>query len=114
MHELAATKSLMGIAEMECLKNNIKNPKKIHVELGAFTTYKKNQIEYYFEILKKQNTLLFSANLLVEEIPIKIRCAECKKESIIEGGNVFFCPLCNSASIEIIQGKDLYIKSIFF
>ena len=113
MHELAITQTITSQIKEECEKNNI-TPKKISIELGLLTTYKKDSIDYYYNILKKEpeNKLLENTILEITEIKGRLSCKNCNKESDIKEPYEILCPLCNSGNIKIIKGKDINLKSI--
>jgi hydrogenase nickel incorporation protein HypA/HybF len=112
MHELSATNHLIELISNECQINKIKSPKKIIVELGMLTTYKKDPILFYFDLIKKDIKLLKNSKLVIKEVKGKILCNKCKKESVINEAIMIFCQKCNSGDVEIINGKDLILKEI--
>ncbi|MBD3202788.1 hypothetical protein GF327_00705 [Candidatus Woesearchaeota archaeon] len=112
MHELSITKKIIEMIEKECSKNNIKKPDKIHAEIGELTTYKKEPIKYYFDILKKENHLLKKADIDMKIINGKIKCKDCKKENHIKEKYLILCPECGSGNIDILDGEDIRLKQI--
>jgi hydrogenase nickel incorporation protein HypA/HybF len=112
MHEHNITNAVVHTIIHECEDHNLKNPKKITVELGLLTSYKKDSLLFYFEGIKKDIATLKDAELNIIEIPGKIKCKKCKKESIVEPSPLILCPLCQSANVKVLQGKDVVIKDI--
>jgi len=45
------------------------------------------------------------------EIPVKINCTGCNKESEIEPP-VFVCPICGDNQIRIVSGTELWVDEI--
>ena len=111
MHELSVTKSLIDIIDSECRENRI-TPKKIIAELGTLTSFKPDPIIFYYDILKKENSLLRDSILVIESVQGKIKCNECKKESMLEDNIMIFCPKCKSSDVEIISGRDFKLKEV--
>ena len=112
MHELAVTQSLINSVIEECKKNDIKNLKKIVVDLGFFTSYVKDSVLFYFDLLKVNFEILTNVELDINEIKGKIKCKKCGKESIIDDPYFVFCKTCNSPEVEIIQGREFIIKDL--
>ncbi|MFH1448022.1 MAG: hydrogenase maturation nickel metallochaperone HypA [Candidatus Micrarchaeota archaeon] len=112
MHELAVTKSIIRVVVSECRRRNVKTPKKVIIELGNLTAYKKEPVLFYFDMLKTEERMLSETVLEVNEMPGKIRCNKCKKESGVNEAYLMMCPECESTDVEIIQGKDFIIASI--
>lgn len=112
MHELNVTEKLAENIIEICKVKKIGKPKIVNLDLGELTTYKKDQIEYYFNIIQKEYLLLKEVKLNIKEIPGKIFCHACQKESRIIDLTEILCKHCQSNQIEIIQGKDFNIASL--
>ena len=112
MHELTITKTLIDLIISECKKEGIENPKKIITELGALTAYKKDQILFYYELLKKESPYTLNAELIIKETHGKIECNKCKKESVVKDALTIFCPACNCCDVSIIHGREFIVKEI--
>jgi hydrogenase nickel incorporation protein HypA/HybF len=112
MHELSITKTLIEMAQKECAQNNIAALSRIIVELGELTAYKSEPMLFYFNILKKENPVLRDTGLEIKTIRGRIRCNSCNNDSNIQEAFIMICPLCSSADVEILQGKDLILKQI--
>ena len=110
MHELPVTQSIVRIASEEAKKNNVKIVKEIRIKVGKLTGLIPNCIQYYFDIISK-GTVVEGAKLNIEKLPIRIKCNNCGKESIIEV-NSYSCSFCNSNDIKIIGGNEFYIESL--
>ena len=96
----------------ECEKNNIKKLKKVVLELGKLTTYKKESILQYFDVLKNDFPVLEDTNLEINVVPGKIKCNKCKKESIVKDIYLICCGYCNDHDVKIIEGKEVIVKEI--
>jgi hydrogenase nickel incorporation protein HypA/HybF len=113
MHELAITKNIVDMVLNECRKRKVKNVEKVVIELGDLTSFKKEPIKFYFDILKKKNPLIKSSYLNFIEKKGKIKCKDCSRISLITDQTIILCPVCGSGNIRITQGKDIKIKEIF-
>jgi Zn finger protein HypA/HybF involved in hydrogenase expression len=50
-------------------------------------------------------------NVSIEIIPVKMKCIDCGNDfQVID--NRFECAVCGSTELRIIQGKELFVKSI--
>ena len=112
MHELSITKSLIRDIKQACESNQISAAKSINVELGMLTTYKKEPLIHYFNALKPNSPVISNAELIVKEIPGKIYCKNCQKESAVNDTTQIFCKKCESFDVIIIDGMDIRLKSI--
>jgi hydrogenase nickel incorporation protein HypA/HybF len=112
MHEYNITNDVVHQVLHACEDSKISKPKKISVEIGELTTYKKDSVLFYFESFKKDNDILKDANLEIKIIKGRVRCNFCKKESTVEPLPIILCPKCSSLDIDIIEGNEIRIKGI--
>ena len=112
MHELSATKQIIGLINDECKKAGIKKPSIVKVEIGLLTTYRKDAMLFYFNILKEKETFLLNTKLDINELAGKIKCNKCNKESVVEESYLMVCPICGSTDVKIIEGNDIIVKEI--
>ena len=110
MHEYSVTKSLVDLCNQEAEKNNIAKVCKINLKIGKFTGFSPDAIQFYFEYLRS-DTRCEEAKIVFDEIPIRIRCLDCKKDSVINEP-LFLCPYCGKTDIEVLSGREFYIESI--
>ena len=63
-----------------------------------------------YNILTK-NTQLQGSELEIINIPIVAECKKCGYQNQIKD-SLFVCGRCDSGSMEIIKGKELYIENL--
>ena len=68
MHELGITGEIVRIAEEACRKNQV-TPVRVFVDIGDMTTYKEEQVIYYYEMLKKNSKILKNSAIEVSVVP---------------------------------------------
>jgi hydrogenase nickel incorporation protein HypA/HybF len=110
MHEAALIQNLISIAEKTIKENNIKHVNSITLSVGRMSNAMPDALIFAYEAFT-QNSSLNGAELIINEVPIKVRCERC-------GFNYepddfpFICPECRSNFYSIIQGEDIYIESL--
>jgi len=112
MHELAITQNLIAMIDTECKKHHILNPTKIIVDLGFFTTYSKDSILFYYNILRKELPFLRKAKLQINTVEGKIFCEDCHRKSIVKDPHMILCQKCHSFNVQILQGREFLLKEI--
>jgi len=110
MHEYSVTKALVDVCNSEAERNDIKTVVRVKVTIGKFTGFAPDAIRFYFEYLRP-NTRCAQAELMFQEIPIRIRCKKCDRSSAIDEP-VMICPLCGGTDIEMTSGREFYVESI--
>ena len=112
MHELAVTKGLIELLLEECNKLGKKQISNVVIEVGELTKYKKESLELFFDMLKKESKILENSKLEVHEIEGELLCGECNSKSLIDEPYMIFCPKCESMNVEILKGKEFNLKEI--
>jgi len=114
MHELQIATNIISIVEEEIRKaGKTEDIEFVHFIAGKMRAIIPESLQFSFDVLKRNKPFLASAELQISEIPIKIRCKNCKTEHTLDEP-VFQCETCSSTEIEIISGDELYIDSIEF
>lgn len=110
MHEMAITKSMIGILRKSMRKNKVKKLRSVKIKVGELVAVDPESLRFCFETCVK-GTSMNGAELLIEEVPVKGRCLEC--------GNLFelrdfksVCVKCKGRNIEKITGDELEIVSM--
>jgi hydrogenase nickel incorporation protein HypA/HybF len=110
MHEYSVTKSLVDLCNQEADKNSLQKIYKIKLKIGKFTGFSPDSIKFYFDYLKP-NTKCIEAEIIFEEVPIRITCHDCKQESVLDEP-LFLCPHCGKTDITVMSGREFYVESI--
>lgn len=110
MHEFSVTKSLVDLCNAEAEKNNFSKIHKVYLKIGRFTGFSPDSISFYFEHLKT-NTKCQDAEIIFDEVPIRIKCTDCGEENEIEEP-ILVCPECGKMTIEVISGREFFVESI--
>ncbi len=110
MHELSIAMGIIKIAEEETKKANKTKVELIELEIGSLAGVELESLNYVWATATK-GTVLEKAELEIDYKIAQARCLECK--TLYEMEKVYdSCPKCNSFFKEIIQGKELRVKSL--
>ena len=112
MHELSVIQSVLDIVIEHAKKNNAKKVKKINLEIGELSGFIPEWIQTYFDFVSK-DTIASEAKLVIKKVDAKLKCRECSKEFGVKKDKLdFTCPKCKSSDIELLSGREYFIKSI--
>jgi len=110
MHELSIALGIINIAEKETNKANKKSVTLIELEIGSLAGVELDSLEYVWKPAVK-GTVLEKAELQIDFKQARAKCLECsttfKMEHLFDS-----CPNCNSHFKDILQGKELRVKSL--
>lgn len=110
MHELSIVCGICELLNKKVLEYGASKVVQVSIKAGELAGIEEQTLRGCFEIVS-QATPAEGAELVIERVPIKVRCRSCGNE--YETGIPFSsCAVCANESIEIIQGNELYIESI--
>jgi len=109
MHELSLMQSVMDILLESAEQNNICKINKVKLVVGRFSMALPDSLQFAFEAIATSEPLLDGAFLEIETRSIICQCLECGKKTELEDSYQFVCSGCESAKVEIIQGRELYL-----
>jgi hydrogenase nickel incorporation protein HypA/HybF len=110
MHEIRIAKDLSEIVFEVAGREKLSRVTKINVCFGQMIQIVPDIFDFAFRE-SVRDTIAMDAVVDIEILPVKMRCKSCKNEFNINN-NSFSCSGCGSTELDIIQGKELFIKSI--
>ena len=111
MHELSIALSIVDIAAETARKNGGGRVDALYLKLGAMSGVVKDALLFSWQIASAE-TPLEGARLVIEEIPLVVRCAVCDADRTLDVINKFVCPVCGEPTTNIIRGKELELTSL--
>jgi hydrogenase nickel incorporation protein HypA/HybF len=110
LHELAMVRSIYNVIAEKMKEHGVTRVKQVKLIVGELTGVEDSVMKSCFEIYV-QETPVEGARLVIERVPIKVRCRICGNEfeTKIPFSN---CAVCENKSFQIISGKELYIESL--
>ena len=110
MHELSIAVNIVEIAEESTLKEGATVVNEIELEIGNVSGVVLEAMELALESAVK-GTLLEKAKIKIITIPGKAKCADCG--TVFEIEELYApCPKCGNPFADIVQGKELKVKSL--
>jgi hydrogenase nickel incorporation protein HypA/HybF len=110
MHELTVIENIMKISLEVAKENQLSQIDKINLTVGKMQHLNEMILQNGFEAVKEK-TPASEANLVLEWKPVRLSCNDCNHKFQPSDHN-FSCPVCRSGFTEVIQGYELFIKSI--
>jgi len=110
MHELSIAEGIVSVVRDSVQLGESERVRTVEVVAGELTGIVRETLEFCFEFAAK-DTILEGAELVVAIQPISGRCRACSEEFDVEGYE-FVCPKCAATDIEMISGRELYVKQV--
>jgi len=110
MHEFGITESIVKIALDKAKEVQASEITQINLVVGELSGFVPDCIQFYFDFLSK-DTIAEKAALQFELAPAQLRCRSCSTIFHAKDSE-WNCPECHGQSVEIMGGRELYIRSI--
>lgn len=117
MHELSMADAIVKTAIDVAEKNEAQEITEVTIEIGKLTMLNPEQLKFMIDVLS-ENTLLEEAKIIIEEIPIEMKCNTCEftglapADDLDEFVPIIKCPKCEGQDLEIIKGRECNVKTI--
>ena len=110
MHELSLACSLVEEAEKVLEAEQAARAVRVTVGVGKLSGVEIDAFEFAFPMAAK-GSRLETAELIVHDLPIRVRCRACQKESNPDFPRCA-CTYCESDDIELLGGREFNIQSM--
>lgn len=107
MHELSIALSIIETATEEAEERGYREVSTVHLRLGPLSGVVKEALLFAYN-LSCEGTPLEGSRLLIEEIPVVIRCSPCQAEHAVPPSHLC-CPVCNTPSMDVVRGRELEV-----
>ena len=90
------------------------NATKVHrvvLRVGALAGVELDALRFAFGAVTR-GTAASEADLELETVPARGRCADCDLEFDVRSDFIFTCPKCGRISGELVQGRELELRRI--
>lgn len=111
MHEMAIAQRLLDTASAALSATAGASINIVHVRLGALAGVSREELLFGFDVVKS-GTRFENAHLEIEEVAAIVYCTSCDWEYPLTEPSLLLCPVCDSARIQVVQGKELILQSV--
>lgn len=110
VHELSIARNLVKLAlkEAEVQKKPVVA---VHVRIGALSGVVDEALETAYEYACEA-TALAGSRLIIENVPVKIFCADCNTTTSLPGIQAFTCSKCGKTSADLREGRELDLVAL--
>lgn len=112
MHEVSIALGMIDEVMRIARENNAKKVTSVNLKIGKMSGIVTDSLKFAFDAIKLEHPLLSGSEILIEEIPLKYECENCKKS--FKTDDVYFpsCPECKSYSLKILSGEEMNIENL--
>jgi hydrogenase nickel incorporation protein HypA/HybF len=110
MHEIQIAQDLSAIVLEVAGKEKLSVVTRVDIIFGRMIQVVPDIFEFAFTECVRES-IARNAKLNIEILPVRIRCMKCNEEMDLSDF-WFICSKCNNIYVKVIQGKEMFIKSI--
>jgi len=110
MHEIRIAEDLTGIILEVAGREKLSKVTQVNIIFGQLIQIVPDIFEFAFRETVR-DTIACDAIVNIEIIHVKMKCRNCTTEFRINE-NIFTCHNCGSTELDILEGKELFVKSI--
>ena len=110
MHELAICQALMNQVESIAAERNARSVVSIVVGMGPLSGVEVQLLKHAYPVASA-GTVAEGAELVIEDLPVRIRCTECGNESDALP-NKLVCKVCGDWRTTLISGDELMLMRV--
>lgn len=107
MHEMSIAQGILDIVLETAAEHSAVKVTCIKLLIGQMTRVESASLIFGFEMLSA-GTIAEGAKLEITTVPLVGECGSCGQQFSVENYS-FFCPLCNSASVVVVSGRELAV-----
>ena len=110
MHELALCQALIDQVERVARQNSARRVVSITVSLGPLSGAEPKLLEHAYP-LAAAGTVAEHAQLIVESVPVKVRCRTCRAETEVVP-NRLLCGACQDWQVDVTAGDEMLLQRV--
>jgi hydrogenase nickel incorporation protein HypA/HybF len=110
MHELSIAISMVDQVAAEVEGRGDFVVEAVHLSLGTLSGIDKDALRFCYQAAC-DGTILEGSRLVIEIVPVRIRCPDCFRESDPESTLRLECPHCGGAA-RVIRGYELELSAL--
>ena len=110
MHEMSLCRNLLDQALILARENKARSIKSIKVTMGPLCAVDTQHLQETFSFASS-GTMADKARLVINKIPMTIRCLDCRSESQVLPDHML-CRHCGSQHTQLINGDEIMLHDI--
>jgi len=112
MHEMPTCRQLIKQIEKFAESEPDEKIENIKLSISELARVDVDELVELFPIVS-QGTCAENAELIVNHVPISVKCGECKKSADVSVENIN-CVFCGSESTQLLGGADMLLNKLEF
>lgn len=112
VHEVAVAMGMVEELTRIARENNATKITLVRLKVGKLSGIVTDSLKFAFDAIKLEHPLLYSAEILIDEVPLIYECNDCKKSFNTDNFHFPDCPECNSYNLKLVSGEEQHIENV--
>jgi hydrogenase nickel incorporation protein HypA/HybF len=109
VHEVSIALGMVDELVRIAVENNARQVTAVSLRIGRSSGIVTDSLKFAFDSVKLDDPLISSAELLIEDIPLRYECSNCDRSFEMETMLFPSCPDCGSYSLKLLSGDEMDI-----
>lgn len=110
MHELSVCLALMEQVQRIANEHNARRVDKIVLRIGPLSGIEVSLLKHAYP-LAAANTIAEDAELVIESMPVKVKCTQCGAETQVPA-NRLLCGQCGDFRTRVVSGDEMLLANM--
>jgi hydrogenase nickel incorporation protein HypA/HybF len=110
MHELSIALSILDLVAEQAAVRGVRVVA-VRLKVGALSGVVPAALEAAYD-LARETSATPEARLVIEEVPVVVRCASCDRECRPVSVQLLQCPSCHAPTPEVVRGRELEVVAL--
>ncbi|MEM9379863.1 MAG: hydrogenase maturation nickel metallochaperone HypA [Planctomycetota bacterium] len=111
MHELSIARSIVRVCEDAARDTGARGVTTVYLRLGPLAGVVRESLEFAYDFAT-EGSLLTGSRLVIEPVPVIVRCLGCDLEVAPESPQRLRCPVCSEPTPDVVSGRELTVRAI--
>lgn len=108
MHELSIAMEVLDIVRKEASVHGASAVTMVRLRIGDLSGVETESLSFSFDAVKSEDLMTSEASLVIERVPVSIRCESC--DNVFDtAGLLVTCPSCGGYDTRLLAGEELEI-----
>jgi hydrogenase nickel incorporation protein HypA/HybF len=110
VHEMSIARSIVEIVDETLRAEPGARVERVVVRVGRLVSVVPDSLAFCYQAIT-EGTALAGSDLVVEEVPVRVRCAACGETTELEAF-AFRCARCGGVELTTLSGNELVVSHI--
>jgi hydrogenase nickel incorporation protein HypA/HybF len=111
MHELSVARNIVEVTAEAVRAAGAVNVSVVRVRVGALAGVAPEALAFCYEVAAR-GSLLEGSHLVVETVPVLLRCPTCDRDVVPTDVCRLACPACGTPTADVRGGRELEVESV--